>query len=64
MGLEACVRTSSVSVWGNVWEEEGRQYRKEKGSNHAGGFIRCSVRDFRGKSYNIMFLEGKGVVGG
>ena len=32
----------------------------EKGSNQAGVFIRCSVRDYGGKSYNLMFPEGKG----
>ena len=64
MGLEACVWTSSVPVWGNVWEEEGRRYKMEKGSNQAGSFIRCSVRDSGGKSYNLMFPKGKGVVGG
>ena len=36
----------------------------EKGLNQASGFIRCSVRDPEGKSYNLMFSEGKGVVGG
>ena len=36
----------------------------EKGSNQAGGFIRCSVRDHEGKSYNLMFPEGKGIAGG
>ena len=64
MGLEACVRAPSVPVWGNIWEEEGRWYRMEKGSNQASGFIRCSVRDLGGKSYNLMFSEGKGVAGG
>ena len=64
MGLEACVRASRVPVWGNVWEEEGKRYKMEKGSNQAGAFILCSVRDSGGKSYNLMFPEGKGVVGG
>ena len=59
MGLEACVRTSRVPVWGNVWEEEGRWYRMEKGLNQEGGFIRCLMRDSEGKSYNLMFSEGK-----
>ena len=36
----------------------------EKGSNQAGGFIRCSVRDSGGKSYNLMFPKGKGIAGG
>ena len=36
----------------------------EKGSNQAGSFIRFLVRDLVGKSYNLMFPEGKGVVGG
>ena len=35
-----------------------------KGSNQASGFIRCSVRDLGGKSYNLMYSKGKGVVGG
>ena len=36
----------------------------EKGLNQAGSFIRCSVRDLVGKSYNLMFPEGKGVARG
>ena len=36
----------------------------ERGSNQAGGFIRCSVRDLGGKSYNLMFPKGKGLAGG
>ena len=36
----------------------------EKGSNKAGGFIRCSVRDLGGEIFNLMFPEGKGLVGG
>ena len=55
MGLENCVRASRVPVWGNVWEEEGKRYKMEKGSNQAGAFMRCSVRDSEGKSYNMMF---------
>ena len=33
----------------------------EKGSNQAGGFIRCLLRDSEGKSYNLMFSKGKGI---
>ena len=36
----------------------------ENGSNQVGGFIRCSMRELGGKSYNLMFSEGKGVAGG
>ena len=36
----------------------------EKGSNQAGCFIRCLMRELGGKSYNMMFSEGKGVAGG
>ena len=64
VGLEACDRVSRSSVWVNFWEEKGRRYRMERGSNKAGGFIRCSLRDLGGKSYNLMFLEGKGLAGG
>ena len=39
MGLENCVRASRVPVWENVWEEEGRRYKMEKGSNQASAFI-------------------------
>ena len=63
-GLEDCVRATRDSIWENVWEEDGRRYKMEKGSNQASVFIRCSVRDFGGKSYNLMFPEGKGIVGG
>ena len=50
MGLEAYAKVPSVPVWGNFWEEEGRRYKMEKGSNQAGGFIHCSVRDLGGKT--------------
>ena len=63
-GLEDCGRANRVSVWENVWEEDGRRYKMEKGSNHSGVFIRCSVRDIGGKYYNLMFPEGNGIVGG
>ena len=63
-GLEDCGRATRVSVWENVWEEDGRRYKMEKGSNQSGVFIRCSVRDYGGKNYNLMFPEGNGIVGG
>ena len=63
-GLEECVRANRDLTWQNVWEEDGRRYKLEKGSNQAGVFIRCSVRDFGGKSYNLMFPEGNGIIGG
>ena len=58
MGLEDCARATRVSVWKNLWEEDGRRYKMEKGSNQSGVFIRCSVRDYGGKSFNLMFPEG------
>ena len=64
MGLEDCARATRVSVWKNLWEEDGRRYKMEKGSNQSGVFIRCSVRDYGGKSFNLMFPEGNGIVGG
>ena len=63
-GLEDCGRATRVSSWENVWEEDGRRYKMEKGSNQAGVFIRCSVRDYGGKNYNLMFPEVNGIVGG
>ena len=63
-GLEDCCRATKVSVWENVWEEDGRRYKMEKGSNQSGVFIRCSVRDYGGKNYILMFPEGNGIVGG
>ena len=64
MGLEDCARATRVSSWKNLWEEDGRRYKMEKGSNQSGVFIRCSVRDYGGKSFNLMFPEGNGIVGG
>ena len=64
MGLEDCARATRVSVWKNIWEEDGRRYKMEKGSNQSGVFIRCSVRDYGGKSFNLIFPEGNGIVGG
>ena len=63
-GLEECCRATRVSVWENVWEEDGRRYKMEKGSNQAGVFIRCSVRDYGGKNFILMFPEGNGIIGG
>ena len=63
-GLEDCCRATRVSVWENVWEEDGRRYEMEKGSNQSGVFIRCSVRDYGGKIYILMFPEGNGLIGG
>ena len=57
-GLEACARAPRSFHWVSFWEEEGRQYKMERGSNKAGGFIRCSVRDL-GKSFNLTFPKGK-----
>ena len=64
VGLEACARASRLSIWVNFWEEEGRSYRMERGSNQERGFICCSVRDLGEKSYNLTFLEGKNLAGG
>ena len=64
MGLEDCARATRVSSWKNLWEEDGRRYKMEKGSNQSGVFIRCSVRDYGGKSFNLIFPEGNGIVGG
>ena len=63
-GLEDCARATRDSSWENVWEEDGRRSKMEKGSNQSGVFIRCSVRDYGGKSFNLMFPEGNGIVGG
>ena len=63
-GLEDCARATRDSSWENVWEEDGRRYKMEKGSNQSGVFIRCSVRDYGGKRFNLMFPEGNGIVGG
>ena len=63
-GLEDCCRATRVSAWENVWEEDGRRYKMEKGSNQSRVFIRCSVRDYGGKNYILMFPEGNDLVGG
>ncbi|KAL6323907.1 hypothetical protein AAG906_005904 [Vitis piasezkii] len=47
-----------------VWEEGGRKYRLECRSNVTGRYLLCSVRDVEAKRFCLVFLEGKGLVGG
>ena len=44
--------------------DEGRHYSLERRENNAGSFLLCSVRDSGLKKHYVVFLEGKGLVGG
>ncbi|RVW34871.1 hypothetical protein CK203_078016 [Vitis vinifera] len=63
-GVEACCRGSDDRSWSLVWEEGGRKYWLERRSNKAGRFLLCSVCDLEAKRFCLIFLEGKGLIGG
>ena len=47
-----------------VWEDGGRKFKLEYRSNEAGRFLLRSVQDVGDKKYCLIFLKGKGLVGG
>ena len=63
-GVEACCRGSDDRSWSLVWEEGGRKYRLECRSNKEGRFLLCFVCDLEAKRFCLIFLEGKGLIGG
>ena len=44
--------------------EGGRQYLLELHSNIAGWVLLCTVRNVEEKRFSLVFLEGRGLVGG
>ena len=63
-GVEDWCRGESSSGCLKVWEEGRRKYRLECRSNEAGRYLLSSVRDLEAKRFCLVFLEGKGLVGG
>ena len=62
--VEAWCRGQSSSRCLKVWEDGGRKFKLKYRSNKASRFLLRSVRDVEAKKYWLVFLEGKGLVGG
>ena len=61
-GVEVCCKGKVPENWRQDWKEGTRVFKLECGSNKAGRFLRCMVRDCEGKKHSIFFPEGKGLV--
>ena len=63
-GVEVCCNEKVPENWRQDWKEGKRVFKLECGSNKAGRFLQCMVRDGEGKKHSIFFPEGKGFVNG
>ena len=63
-GVEACCREKATENWRKDWKEGKRIFKLGCGSNKAGRFLQCMVRDEEGKKHCIFFPAGKGLVNG
>ena len=63
-GVEACCRGVIVQGFVKSWEDGGRKFKLESRANEAGRFLLCSMVDSESKRYCLVFLEGKGILGG
>ena len=63
-GVEVCYREESFEREVRSWEEEGRKFRLERHTNEAERFILCFVHDVEQKRFCLVFLEGRGILGG
>ena len=61
-GVEACCREKATENWRKDWKEGKRIFKLGCGSNKAGRFLQCMVRDEEGKKHCIFFPAGKGLV--
>ena len=63
-GVEVCCKEKVPENWQQDWKEGKRVFKLECGSNKAGRFLQCMVRDGEGKKHSIFFPKGKGLVNG
>ena len=61
-GVEVCCKEKVPENWRQDWKEGKRVFKLECGSNKAGRFLQCMVRDGEGKKHSIFFSERKGFV--
>ena len=64
MELRLAVEGVTIEVSPSFGRRGGRKYRLECHSNEAGRFLLCSVHDLEAKRFFLIFLEGKGLIGG
>ena len=63
-GVEACCRGVIVQGFVKSWEDGGKKFKLESHANEVGRFLLCSMVDSESKRYCLVFLEGKGILGG
>ena len=63
-GFEECCKEKKEGRIVKVWKEERRKFRLDRCVNGAGRCILCSVVDLETKRFCLVFLEGKGLLGG
>ena len=63
-GVEECCREKVTENWRKEWQEGKRIFKLGCGSNKAGRFLQCMVRDEEGKKHCIFFPAGKGLGNG
>ena len=63
-GVEVCCKEKVPENRRQDWKEGKRVFKLECGSNKAGRFLQCMVRDGEGKKHSIFFPEGKGLING
>ena len=63
-GVEDCCRGEFAQRLIKSWEDGGRKFTLECQANEADRFLLCTVVDSEGKKFCLVFLEGKGILGG
>ena len=62
--MEFCCRDEVLARWHKSWEEGGRKLKLERYLNEAGRFLFCAVVTEEVKRFSLIFLEGRGHLGG
>ena len=63
-GVEDCCRGEFAQRFIKSWEDGGRKFKLECQANEADRFLLCYVVDSEAKKFCLVFLEGKGILGG
>lgn len=63
-GVNECCREEREGRSVRSWEDEGKKFKLERHVNEAGRFVLCSVIDLEAKRFCVVFLKGKGLIGG
>ena len=63
-GVEVCCKQELSGRLIGSWAKGGRKYTLEQRSNKAGCFLLCSVLNQEARRFSLVFLEGRGLLGG